>query len=115
MATFQSVDPENMYKSIYEFPDHITAAIKIGKSLSLNKQYPDIKNVVVAGMGGSAIGGDVVRILVKNEIKIPMVVSRNYTLPHWVNNHTLVICSSYSGNTEEQITRVWLLTQCGSI
>ena len=91
MATFQSVDPKNMYKSIYEFPDHITAAITIGESLSLNKQYPGIRNVVVAGMGGSAIGGDVVRILVKNEIEIPMVVSRNYTLPHWVNNHTLVI------------------------
>ena len=109
MATFQSVDPENMYKSIYEFPDHMTAAITIGKSISLNKQYPDIKNVVVAGMGGSAIGGDVVRILVKNEIEIPMVVSRNYTLPHWVNNHTLVICSSYSGNTEETLAAFEML------
>ncbi len=103
MASFLTIDPDKMYKSIYEFPDHMTAAIKIGESISLNKQYSDIKNVVVAGMGGSAIGGDVVRILVKNEIEIPMLVSRNYTLPHWVNNHTLVICSSYSGNTEETL------------
>ncbi len=103
MTSYQSIDPGNMYQSIYEFPDHILDAAKIGKSISLNNQYSEIRNVVVAGMGGSAIGGDVVRLLAKNELDIPMVVSRNYTLPNWVNGHTLVICSSYSGNTEETL------------
>ncbi|MBC8346620.1 MAG: bifunctional phosphoglucose/phosphomannose isomerase [Candidatus Marinimicrobia bacterium] len=103
MASYQSIDPDGMHKSIYEFPDHMLVASKIGESISLKKQYSGIRNVVVAGMGGSAIGGDVVRILVKNEIQVPMVVSRNYKLPNWVNRHTLVICSSYSGNTEETL------------
>ena len=54
-------------------------------------------------MGGSAIGGDVAKILTNNELKVPLIISRNYNLPNWVNKNTLVICSSYSGNTEETL------------
>ena len=55
-------------------------------------------------MGGSAVGGDLVKLLTKNELKVPFVISRNYKLPNWVNQNTLVICSSYSGNTEETLS-----------
>ncbi len=103
MASYQHIDTDNMHQSIYEFSDHLVKAVEIGKSISLKNQYNDIHNVVVAGMGGSAIGGDVARLLCKNELKVPMVVSRNYTLPGWANENTLVICSSYSGNTEETL------------
>ncbi len=104
MKSYTSLDPGNMHQSIYDFPDHIETAMEIGKSISMNRPYSGIQNIVVAGMGGSAIGGDVVRTLAKNELDIPMMVSRNYTLPNWVNEHTLVICSSYSGNTEETLS-----------
>ena len=103
MASYQHIDTDNMHQSIYEFSDHLMEAVEIGKSIALKNQYSDIHNVVVAGMGGSAIGGDVARLLCKNEMKVPMLVSRNYTLPGWVNKNTLVICSSYSGNTEETL------------
>ena len=103
MASYQHIDTDNMHQSIYEFSDHLMQAVEIGKSIALKNQYSDIHNVVVAGMGGSAIGGDVARLLCKNELKVPMVVSRNYTLPGWVNENTLVICCSYSGNTEETL------------
>lgn len=103
MTFHQIIDSSNMYQSIYDFPDHILKAVKIGESILLKNQFEDIRNVVVAGMGGSAIGGDIVRLLTKNELNVPMVVSRNYTIPNWVNNHTLVVCSSYSGNTEETL------------
>ena len=103
MASYQHIDTDNMLQSIYEFSDHLMQAVEIGKSIDLKNQYSDIHNVVVAGMGGSAIGGDVARLLCKNELKVPMVVSRNYTLPGWVNKNTLVICCSYSGNTEETL------------
>ena len=63
-----------------------------------------MNNIIIAGMGGSAIGGDVVYSLIKNEIKIPFVVNRGYDLPAWANSSTLIICSSYSGNTEETIS-----------
>jgi len=98
------IDPSNMYKSIYDFPDHIREAEKIGKAISLKNIYNNIKNIVVAGMGGSAIGGDVTRLLLQDELKIPMYISRSYRLPNWVDNSTLVICSSYSGNTEESLS-----------
>ena len=60
--------------------------------------------MVIAGMGGSAIGGDVVRLLLSSYNNIPITVSRNYNLPSWVDENSLVICSSYSGNTEETLS-----------
>ena len=103
MKSYKSIDISNMSQAIYDFPDHIQTAVKIGDNISLDHTYNGIQNIVLAGMGGSAIGGDVARLLAKNELNIPMLVSRNYTLPNWVNKKTLVICSSYSGNTEESI------------
>ena len=55
-------------------------------------------------MGGSAIGGDIVSALGEKDIDIPLIISRNYKLPNWVNENSLVICSSYSGNTEETLS-----------
>ena len=54
-------------------------------------------------MGGSAIGGDVVSVIEKERINVPFFICRGYSVPNWVNNNTLVICSSYSGNTEETL------------
>ena len=104
MNSFHNLDPQNMFQSIYDFPDHILEAIEIGKSISLSNTYKDIQNIVIAGMGGSAIGGDIAKTLTNNELKVPLTISRNYTLPNWVDKNTLVICSSYSGNTEETLS-----------
>ncbi|NQV37845.1 MAG: bifunctional phosphoglucose/phosphomannose isomerase [Candidatus Marinimicrobia bacterium] len=95
------IDKENMHKSIYDFSEHMTLAITIGESITLNQSYSEIRNIVIAGMGGSAIGGDIIRALVGSTLKVPLVVSRHYELPAWVDERSLVICSSYSGNTEE--------------
>ncbi len=104
MISSQRKDPGNMFGAIYDFPGQMQQAIEIGERIELNNTYENIRNIVVAGMGGSAIGGDVVRMLIKDDLNIPFVVSRNYTLPNWVNENTLVICSSYSGNTEETLS-----------
>ena len=76
----------------------------IGKKISLKNKYSNIQNIIIAGMGGSAIGGDFVAILEKSNIKIPYKVCRDYNIPEWVSSNSLVICSSYSGNTEETIS-----------
>jgi len=73
------------------------------KKLDLDK-FKDINNIVIVGMGGSAISGDLVSSLVKNEIKIPIYVVRDYSIPLWTDHRTLFIFSSYSGNTEETIS-----------
>ena len=104
MKSYNSIDSSNMYKSIYDFPDHLHEAKIIGESIILGNNYSKIDNIVVAGMGGSAIGGDITRLMLQNELKIPMYICRNYKLPNWVNNDSLVICSSYSGNTEESLS-----------
>ncbi len=98
------IDKDDMYQSIWDFPENIIDAIKLSENITLKNEYLDVNNIIIAGMGGSAIGGDVVYSLIKNEIKIPFVVNRGYDLPAWANNSTLIICSSYSGNTEETIS-----------
>ena len=114
MDSFHSLDPNNMFQSIYDFPDHIKEAIKIGENIFLNNKYDNIQNIVIVGMGGSAIGGDIVRLLAKDEINVPIVISRNYTLPNWIDNKSLVICSSYSGNTEESLAAFYQAREKGS-
>jgi len=98
------IDPQDMFDAIYHFPDQIKEAIDIGKNIVLKIKYENCRNIVLTGMGGSAIGGDIVKTLLNDELKIPFYINRNYTLPNWVNENTLVICSSYSGNTEESLS-----------
>ena len=62
-----------------------------------------ITRVVVAGMGGSALAALVVKSWLKNRLTVPFEIVRTYSLPHYVDNQTLVIASSYSGNTEETV------------
>lgn len=108
------LDPENMYGAIHNFSSNLSDAIEIGKRISLKPIERPIQNIVLAGMGGSAIGGDLNRILLKNQLNVPFIVSRHYALPNWVNENTLVICSSYSGNTEETLMATQQALNAGS-
>jgi len=100
----KKIDSNNMFDAIINFPKNIDEASKIAEKFKLKNKYDKIKNVIIAGMGGSAIGGDIVLALGEKDIDIPLIISRNYTLPNWVNENSLVICSSYSGNTEETLS-----------
>ena len=62
---YQEIDRDNMFDAIWQFPDNLSDAIELGKNINLINDYNDISNIVIAGMGGSAIGGDVVSILEK--------------------------------------------------
>jgi glucose/mannose-6-phosphate isomerase len=66
--------------------------------------YSTPKTIIICGMGGSAISGDYLYYLLKEELSIPVLVNRDYNLPLFVSETTLVICVSYSGNTEETIS-----------
>jgi glucose/mannose-6-phosphate isomerase len=100
---YQRLDKENMFSAIWDFPENLSDALELGNSIKLNQKYDNIQGVVIAGMGGSAIGGDVIPVLEKNNITVPISVCRGYSVPNWVNENILVICSSYSGNTEETL------------
>jgi len=98
-------DSNNTYNVIKNFHEQVTSAIQIGKSISLkNINVTKIKNIVITGLGGSAIGGDLIKLFTKDILNLPVIVNRDYFLPKFVNEETLVIISSYSGNTEETIS-----------
>jgi glucose/mannose-6-phosphate isomerase len=63
-----------------------------------------IENITLCGLGGSAIGGDLLKSYLAGELNVPFLVNRHYTLPQFVGKNSLVIISSYSGNTEETTT-----------
>ncbi|MEE8567539.1 MAG: bifunctional phosphoglucose/phosphomannose isomerase [Anaerolineales bacterium] len=101
---FHEVDPEGMLAEIDGLPDQLQAAWDLGQSLPL-PIVEGIRQVVIAGMGGSAIGGDLLAAYVAPRMSIPVIVWRNYDLPAFASGPgTLVITASHSGNTEETLS-----------
>lgn len=97
-------DKSEMFNLLAGFPLQIEDAVSVGKKAKVKLKKSVIKNIVVSGLGGSAIGGDLIRTYLAAEIKIPFLVNRHYFLPEFVNGNSLVIISSYSGDTEETIS-----------
>ena len=97
-------DPQDMLGCIKELPSQCRRAWRAVGEFELPADYRDIDKVVVLGMGGSAIGGDLVRTLAENGSRVPVIVHRDYGLPAYVNERTLLIASSYSGSTEETLS-----------
>lgn len=92
-----------MKQLIADFSKHIRHAVEIGQNANLTSFEGEVKNVLVSGLGGSGIGGTVVSEILASHAQVPILVNKNYQLPAYVNEHTLVIASSYSGNTEETL------------
>ncbi len=97
-------DPEDMLGRIKELGTQLRDAWGIASRSTLPPAYGDVRNITVAGMGGSAIGGDLAAGLLADELKVAMTVHRDYGLPAYVGRDSLVIASSYSGNTEETLS-----------
>jgi glucose/mannose-6-phosphate isomerase len=97
-------DKSGMLNHLHEFPEQCRKAWDKVQRFELPREYTGISKVVILGMGGSAIGGDLVRRLALVESKVPIWVHRDYGLPAFVDQSTLVIASSYSGNTEETLS-----------
>lgn len=102
--SFSEIDTAGMYSEILGLPDQLLHAWEVGKRNPL-PDWSGITRVVIAGMGGSAIGGDLLISYALPLASIPVVIWRNYDLPGFaVGENTLVICSSHSGNTEEVLS-----------
>jgi glucose/mannose-6-phosphate isomerase len=96
-------DPANMLDRISELPTQVQDAWDTIQALTPLTPH-ETHNVIIAGMGGSAIGGSLVQALAEPECPVPIAVNRDYHLPAYVNENTLVIISSFSGNTEETLS-----------
>jgi len=88
---------------VANFPNQITEALAIGERAKLQTPNSKLQTVLITGLGGSGIGGTIAGEIVAGECPVPIIVNKDYFLPAFVNEHTLVIVSSYSGNTEETI------------
>jgi glucose/mannose-6-phosphate isomerase len=95
-----------MEKLIAAFPQNLIDALEIASKVSLKKPENAVHNIVVCGMGGSGIGGKIVTEWIQSELKVPVSLLQDYDLPAFVDQHSLVIGSSYSGNTEETLFAV---------
>jgi len=90
-----------MDQLIKKFPAQLKEAIEIGENAVIRPHAKPIYKVVMAGMGGSGIGGEYVSDMICDECTVPYIVHSSYKLPAYTDENTLVIISSYSGNTEE--------------
>ena len=92
-----------MRKLIEAFPEQLREALEIGKTANIRADGEEIRQVLVAGMGGSGIGANFVAAFTGQECRVPFLVVKDYSLPAYVGKGTALIASSYSGNTEETL------------
>ncbi len=95
-----TLDSQNMLPVIKDFPKQCREALGLPKGISASGE---INNIVIAGMGGSAMGGDLLKVYLSNT-NIPVYVNRDYKVPNFVDENSLVFAVSYSGNTEETLS-----------
>ncbi len=99
-----SIDTLNMKSKISEFPEHIKQSWEVSKEIDLNplgRDFEYLQNIIWIGMGGSAIGGYLVKSLIKGEVSLTFDVISDYNIPYYIGPNSLVFLTSYSGNTEE--------------
>ncbi len=98
---FKKLDTKNMLAQIDGLPSQLQTAWELGQTQTL-PAFANIQNIVIAGMGDSALAAELVTASVSSNIRLPITLHRGYNLPAFANGpQTLVICISYSGNTEE--------------
>lgn len=104
LGAIAATDSEDVLGSTERFPDQCREAWAIGRAARDLPDADGVENIVVIGMGGSGISGDVVRCLVEPRLPVPYRTIKDYgQLPEWIGRNTLAFLVSYSGNTEETI------------
>ena len=104
MEAQAKLDRDGMLASIRDLPGQCRRAWREAQALNIGPEYQPVEKVVVLGMGGSAIAGDYLRVLLEQRSKVPVFNHRDYGLPLYVDDRSLIIASSYSGNTEETLS-----------
>ncbi len=100
----KQIDRGDMLNILERFPQQCEEAVKIGQGISLPEGYKRVEKIVITGLGGSAMGGDILSSYLADELNLPIYVNRDYALPSFVDERSLVVVMSYSGNTEETLS-----------
>ena len=96
------IDKNDMLSFCVDAPKHYSMAAKLAEKLSIS--YPKPRTIIMAGMGGSAIGGELLKDWSRERLDVPVEVCREYSLPAYADKNALVIIVSYSGETEESLS-----------
>jgi glucose/mannose-6-phosphate isomerase len=99
----KEIDKENFWGFIEDFPQQINNAWQLSKRFILPSSYANVNRILILGMGGSGIGGQLVKNLYKNEVNKQIEICQDYKIPAWVDKNTLVLGVSFSGDTEETL------------
>jgi glucose/mannose-6-phosphate isomerase len=100
--TVRTIDKSNMLRLCERMPDFCRDALKRARGVEIHYKFPE--EIIVAGMGGSAMGGELLKHWLHRDTPIPIEVCRDYVLPAYADENSLVICISYSGETEETLS-----------
>ncbi len=101
LARIRAIDPSNQLDDVLALPEHLRDALWRVESAALEPF--DVRGLIVCGMGGSAIGGVLARAALGDRLGLPMLIFRDYELPPWTSPDRAILCSSYSGDTEETL------------
>ena len=112
-ALLERLDPEGMRAKIQGFPEQLRAGKGIADHAIARLDPQPPRAFVLFGMGGSAMAGDLLRILADREGTVPVAVVRHYEPPSWVSPEDFLLFSSYSGETEETLSAYALLRRLG--
>ena len=112
LTKISELDTENMFQMVYDWPKLIEEILEYSFELPIKTEVGKyaisydgpISQILICGMGGSAISGEYLSVYLKQNLKIPVIVNRNYEIPAFTSENTLIILISYSGNTEETIS-----------
>ncbi len=123
----QKLDKSNMSDFIADLPEKCSKAYTLAQKIILPQDYQDIniENVVICGMGGSGIGGELVKNIIADQLKKPIIIIRDWNPPKMINKNSLVFLVSYSGNTKETLScaeialrakaKIFVITQGGEL
>ena len=98
------IDASDMLGRVRELPRQLSLARRVAGAVELDARHRDVDLVLVLGMGGSAIGAELVAAAAGDRLRVPLIVHRDYGLPAWAGERTLVIAASHSGDTVETLS-----------
>ncbi len=98
------IDPADMLGRVLDLPRQLALARRAAASVAIDDRHRQVERICVLAMGGSAIGAELVAGAAGNRLRVPLVVHRDYGLPGWVDERTLVVAASHSGDTAETLS-----------
>jgi glucose/mannose-6-phosphate isomerase len=98
------IDASDMLGRVRDLPRQLAQARRVAAGVELEARHRDVDLVLVLGMGGSAIGAELVAAVAGDRLRVPLIVHRDYGLPAWAGERTLVIAASHSGDTVETLS-----------